>query len=31
MPVIAHDLEGSFAVDLFLQSPQRTFHWFAFF
>jgi hypothetical protein len=31
MPVIAHDLEGSFAVDFFLQSPQRTFHWFAFF
>jgi hypothetical protein len=31
MPVIAHNLEGSFAVDFFLQSPQRTFHWFAFF
>jgi len=31
MPVIAHDLEGSFAVNFFLQSPQRTFHWFAFF
>jgi hypothetical protein len=31
MPVIAHDLEGSFAVDFFLQSPQRTFHGFAFF
>jgi len=31
MPVIAHDLEGPFAVDFFLQSPQRTFHWFAFF
>ena len=31
MPVIAHDLQGSFAVNFFLQSPQRAFHWFAFF
>jgi hypothetical protein len=31
MPVIAHDLEGSFAVNFFLQSPQRAFHGFAFF
>jgi hypothetical protein len=31
MPVIAHDLEGSFAVNFFLQSPQRTFYGFAFF
>jgi hypothetical protein len=31
MPVTAHDLEGPFAVDFFLQSPQCAFHWFAFF
>jgi hypothetical protein len=31
MPMIAHDLQGPFAVNFFLQSPQRTFHWFAFF
>ena len=31
MPVIAHDLQGPFAVNFFLQSPQRAFHWFAFF
>jgi hypothetical protein len=31
MPVIAHDLQGPFAVNFLLQSPQRAFHWFAFF
>ncbi len=31
MPVIAHDLEGSFAVNFFLQSPQCAFNGFAFF
>ena len=31
MPVIAHNLEGSFAVNFFLQSPQCAFHGFAFF
>jgi hypothetical protein len=31
MPMAAHDLEGPFAVDFFLKSPQRTFHWLAFF
>ena len=31
MPVIAHDFERAFAVDFFLQPPQRTIHRFAFF
>jgi hypothetical protein len=31
MPVIAHFLQGAFAVDLFLQSPQRLIHRLAFF
>jgi len=31
MPVIAHDLERAFAVDFFLQPPQRAIHRFAFF
>ena len=31
MPVIAHDLQGPFAVNFLLQPPQRAFHWFAFF
>ena len=31
MPVIADNLERAFAVDFFLQSPQRFFYWFAFF
>ena len=31
VPVIAHDLQGSFAVDFLLQSPQGLFNWLAFF
>jgi hypothetical protein len=27
----ARDLEGPFTVDFFLQPPQRTIHWLAFF
>jgi len=31
MPVVAHFLQGSFAIDLFLQSPQGLVNRFAFF
>jgi hypothetical protein len=31
MPMAARDLEGPFAVDFFLQPPQRAIHWLAFF
>ena len=31
VPMIAHFLERAFAVDFFLQSPQRLLNWFAFF
>ncbi len=31
VPVIAHFLQGAFAVDFFLQPPKRPIHWFAFF
>jgi hypothetical protein len=31
LPTAAHDFERAFTVDFLLQSPQRTFHWFAFF
>ncbi len=31
LPAVAHDLERAFAVDFFLQPPQRTIHRFAFF
>jgi len=31
MAMIAHDFKRAFAVDFFLQSPQRLIHWFALF